>query len=100
MFYECTNLKRINLRKFEAKSIKEMSQMFYHCINLEFIDISNLNLTNVEEAYNIFEGVGQNITKTIIIEYNSDKIDENIKSQIINITSNTSLKRNFNNLDG
>ena len=91
MFYECKNIKRINLSKFEGKSNRDMSQMFYHCINLEFIDISNLNLANVENSIDIFEGVGQNITKTLIIEYNADKIDENIKSQIDNVTWKTSL---------
>ena len=52
--------------------------MFYDCKNVKSIDISGLFLGGVKEYDDIFKGVGNNI----IISYNPFLIEENIENQI------------------
>ena len=49
-FYNCQNLKYIDLSSFDTRNVKNMGSMFYRCWNLENINLSSIvtkNLTNL-----------------------------------------------------
>ena len=55
MFYNCFNLKKINLSdKFNASSVISMYRMFYNCISLESLDLSNFNTLSVKNMDYMF----------------------------------------------
>ena len=47
MFYDCNNLKKINLSNFDTKNAVDMECMFSDCYNLTNIDLSNFDTKNV-----------------------------------------------------
>ena len=57
MFEECNKLEFVKLHHFDTSSVYNMTRMFYNCKSLLFIDISCFNLENVEQTYEIFEGL-------------------------------------------
>ena len=54
MFYNCTSIKSIDLSKFNAKDVTNMSNMFFNCSNLTNINFSNINTQNVTNMSNMF----------------------------------------------
>ena len=56
MFYNCKNIKCIDLSKFNTKHVINMDNMFYNCSNLNDIIISNLYTENVISMKNMFNG--------------------------------------------
>ena len=46
MFYDCYNVKKINIEKLDFKLVNNFSGMFSNCNNLNDIDISNINTKN------------------------------------------------------
>ena len=54
MFYNCENIKSIDLSKFNTSKTVNMENMFYNCQNLKEINISNLNTKNVINTSNMF----------------------------------------------
>ena len=56
MFYECTNLKELDLSKFNTSKVTNMSNMFEKCTNLEKLDLSKFNTSNVTNISNMFFG--------------------------------------------
>ena len=61
MFYNCANLKAIDLSKLITSSVENMNLIFANCKSLRFLDISNFDLTK--------------LTKTDEMFYNLDKIE-------------------------
>ena len=49
MFYQCTNLTRIDLKNF-AITPSQTNGMFFNCISLEFIDIRKMELTGLSTS--------------------------------------------------
>ena len=43
MFYECVDLKSIDLRYFDTSKVTNMEYMFANCWNLESLDVSHFN---------------------------------------------------------
>ena len=54
MFYNCKNIKKIDLSKFKTKNVINMNNMFYNCTNLIDINISKLDTENVISMKNMF----------------------------------------------
>ena len=77
-FFGCINIARIELEKFQAHYIYYMNRMFYDCKNLKYIDITGFNLGGVIEYDDIFK----NVRKHLDIEYIAFNIEENIQNKI------------------
>ena len=43
LFYDCHQLKNINLNTFDASNILNMRNIFYNCIRLTSIDVSKFS---------------------------------------------------------
>ena len=56
MFYNCSNLKQLDLNNFNTEKVTTMEGMFANCSELEKIDISNWNTSNVEDMSWMFAG--------------------------------------------
>ena len=47
LFYDCCNLKTLDLSNFDTSNVTNMSKMFDSCNNLTTLDLSNFNTSNV-----------------------------------------------------
>ena len=56
MFYNCRSLKTVYFRNFYTNHITDMSWMFKDCSSLENLDLSNFNTRQVTDMYGMFEG--------------------------------------------
>ncbi len=58
MFYDCTNLSKIDLSGLDTTNVTNMSEMFYGCngYGLTNLDISNFDTTNVTDMSGMFYG--------------------------------------------
>ena len=54
MFYNCKNIKSLDLTKLNTKNTTNMNNMFYKCEKMSNINISNLNTKNVISMKNMF----------------------------------------------
>ena len=83
MFYNCSNLKRINMGNFLTSiNLYYLENMFYGSINLNYLDISKLYINNNCNIKDIFHGVISNIT---IKAYKN--VNQDLKAQILNLTN-------------
>lgn len=60
MFYNCSNVTKIDLSKNTFGTITTVASMFNTCNKVAIIDISTLDLTNVSNYSNIFSSCGNN----------------------------------------
>lgn len=74
MFYECKNLKNLNLSKFNTKSVTNMSNMFKECKALESLDLSNFETENVTNMESMFDCCTQLKTLTLSDKFNTQKV--------------------------
>ena len=112
MFYNCKNIKKIDLSKFNTKNVTNMNSMFYNCENLIDINLSNFNTENVITMKDMFHGCNNltNIdlhsfdTKNVInisgLFYGCEKLEKlNIKNfDTHNVVDMSNLFRGCNNL--
>ena len=54
MFYNCDNLKSIDLSLFDTKNVTDMNNMFSGCSELKNIDLSSFDTKNVTDMNNMF----------------------------------------------
>ena len=54
MFYECYNIKNIDLSSFDSRCVTSTLSMFMYCINLESINLSSFNTRNVKNMTQMF----------------------------------------------
>lgn len=47
MFWECANLKNLNVETFNTRNVTRMSYMFYDCENLQELNVTNFDTSNV-----------------------------------------------------
>ena len=47
MFYNCSNLKKINFSNFNAENVTDISYMFFGCSKLKELDLSNFKTKNL-----------------------------------------------------
>ena len=56
MFYNCGQLKQLDVNNFNTENVTTMASMFANCSNLEKLDISNWKTANVEDMSWMFAG--------------------------------------------
>ena len=78
MFYQNLELDSIDLSEIESSKVTDASNMFENCISLKSIDISNFNSTNME-INEMFKGIPDSGTITV---------NENLKSEISSLLPN------------
>ena len=78
MFYQNLELGSVDLSEINATKVKDVSNMFENCISLKNIDVSNFNLTNMD-TNEMFKGVPD--SGTIIV-------NENLKAEISSLLPN------------
>ena len=78
MFYQNLELDSINLSEIKSSKVTDASNMFENCISLKSIDISNFNSTNIE-INEMFKGIPDSGTITV---------NENLKSEISSLLPN------------
>jgi len=54
MFYELSNIEKINLSNFDASNVLNMDYMFYGCSSLKIIDLNNIDTSKVESMEYMF----------------------------------------------
>ena len=54
MFFNCHNLRYVNLNSFKSDKLENMAWMFYWCNNLTNVDISSLDINKVNKKLQIF----------------------------------------------
>ena len=55
MFYNCENLKNIDLSNINTKNVDIMNNMFYQCLDLDSVDLSTVECSKVNDISSIFE---------------------------------------------
>jgi surface protein len=55
MFYNCSNLEKIDLSSFDTRKVANMSDMFHGCSNLIKIDLSSFNTKKVTNMGHMFD---------------------------------------------
>ena len=56
LFYECSNLTRLNLSNFKMKNVNNMSSMFHNCKSLKKLNLSDLCTNKVNNTSYMFSG--------------------------------------------
>ena len=56
MFWNCTSLKKIDLRSWNVSNIKDMRNLFYGCTSLTQIDLAGWDPKNVTDMSQMFRG--------------------------------------------
>ena len=57
MFYNCINLKSLDLSSFRTTSLGNINSLFSGCNSLTFLDLSNWDFKNVQFSKNIFNSL-------------------------------------------
>ena len=55
MFFGCSSLKELNLKKFNTINVTKMEAMFYDCSSLKKLNF-NFNPNNKIDQYGMFDG--------------------------------------------
>ena len=95
MFYDCNQLKSINLSDFNTEKVNNMSNMFSNCSSLKTIDISNFNTENVTNMDSMFSNC-YSLTELNLSNFNTENVS-NMSYMFSNCSSLTELDlSNFN----
>ena len=102
MFFNCFNLKSIDLYLFDTKNVIDISHMFFGCRNLSSIDLSFLDTKNANNMAYIFYGC-EKLTSLDLSEFDTENIiymgymfDQCKELQKIKVKKN--FFKNFENL--
>jgi surface protein len=95
MFWNCSNLKSLDLTKFDTKNVSSMYFMFYGCSNLTSLNLTNFNTKNVKNMNGMF-GDCTHLTSLDITNFNTAKVT-NMGNMFLGCSNLTSLDlTNFN----
>jgi len=56
MFYDCTNLKEVDLSGFDVSNITSLTYMFCNCCSLTSLDLSSFDAQNITNMDSMFSG--------------------------------------------
>ena len=73
MFYNCENLTNINLSNFNTENVTDMSGLFSRCSNLQYIDLSSFNTQKVTSMSNMF-GCCNKLTYLNLSNFNTENV--------------------------
>lgn len=71
LFYNCTNLKSLDLSSLESNNVVTMNKMFYNCSNLISLNVSSLDTINVSDMSNMFGGMGGSCSSLTALDLSS-----------------------------
>lgn len=54
LFYECSDLKELDVSGLDTRNVTDMSNMFYGCCKLKELDVSRFNTSSVEDMSGMF----------------------------------------------
>ena len=58
MFENCTKLEEVNFSNFKASKVENMTRMFYNCKNVKYIDLNGFKIRekkNVDMGYMFYK---------------------------------------------
>ena len=95
MFFKCSALTSLDLKNFKTARVKHMYYMFSGCSALTSLDLKNFNTENVTDMYNMFYGCSD-LTSLDLTNFNTTKVT-NMSNMFSFCSALTSLDlTNFN----
>lgn len=73
MFYQCLQLKKLDLSSWDTKNVTSMIQTFYYCMSLKNLDINNFDTSNVTDMNGMFNNCA-NLTSLDVSSFNTSKV--------------------------
>ena len=89
MFYGCTSLTKLNLRKFNTSNVINMAYMFNNCNKLTSLDLNNFDTSNVTDMRNMFASCNL-LTKLNLSKFNTSQVTD-MQAMFSNCNKLTSL---------
>ena len=89
MFYNCYNLKTMNLSGLNTENVTDMNYMFYACSSLTSLDVSHFNTENVTAMNSMF-GSCSSLTSLDVSHFNTSNVTD-MSSMFYACSSLTSL---------
>ena len=74
MFFKCSALTSLDLKNFKTARVKHMYYMFYGCSALTSLDLKNFNTENVTDMYNMFDGCSA-LTSLDLTNFNTANVE-------------------------
>ena len=75
MFYNCSSLTSLDLSNFDTSNVTDMSDMFYNCSGLTNLNLSSFNTSNVTNMSNMFYGCS-GLTSLDLSNFNTSKVTD------------------------
>ncbi len=75
MFYQCTNLKKVDLSGFNTSNVEDMNHMFNCCFELTDLDLSSFDTKNTKDMSGMFSGC-QAITSLDLSHFDTKKVTD------------------------
>ena len=75
MFFNCYDIKQIDLSSFDTQNVTNMSWMFYGCRNLTDINLSSFDTQNVTDMSHMFCGCN-NLTDINLSSFNTQNVTD------------------------
>ena len=73
MFFKCSALTSLDLKNFKTARVKHMYYMFSGCSALTSLDLKNFNTENVTDMYNMFDGCSD-LTSLDLTNFNTTNV--------------------------
>ena len=89
MFYNCSKLTSLDVKKFNTANVTDMSYMFYNCSSLTSLDVTHFNTANVTSMSNMFYGCSGLISLDVT-HFNTENVKD-MSRMFYNCSSLTSL---------
>ena len=74
MFYKCSNLTSLDVRKFDTSNVIYMDEMFSECSNLTSLDVSNFDTSNVTSMSSMFNNCGS-LTSLDVSNFDTSNVE-------------------------
>ena len=75
MFYNCENIRNIDLSSFDTQNVIDMSYMFSRCFNLLNINLSRINTKNLKNMSNMFSNC-QSLKNINLLSLNTENVED------------------------
>ena len=90
LFYNCTNLRTLDLSNFDTTNVHSMYNMFNNCQSLTSLDISNFNTINLTDMSSMFYGC-YSLATLDLSNFNTSKVTD-MSSMFYECDSLTTVK--------
>ena len=89
MFYNCSKLTSLDVKKFNTANVTDMSYMFYNCSSLTSLDVTHFNTAKVTDMGYMFRGCSS-LTSLDVTHFNTENVKD-MSRMFYNCSSLTSL---------